>query len=676
MRLGSRVVWQEGPSFRQVGSIPPLQSMQRSQHRLRTCVALGLMGATWGCVEPGSEPALLTGPDGLPTLQLAFTPHYASAVNGEPSPISRIRLTATGPGGSPVLVQLVREVDPEAQGWELGLEVPVQRDVPAVYVLVELLSVTEGEERVEWSGQAGPFTRSSAQDGNASQVPLYRGPPGNLSVESVTVSGGPLELREGESGSLTAEVEGGEGVVVYWGSLDPDVAQVAADGSVTAILPGETRIVAEAGPRSDTASVRVRPRVDGIRVGTERVEVDALGDEVTLEAVAVDPRGDPIPDETLLWELSSSGILEPTAPGIFRTAGVGEGEVIIRVEGVPGIEARVPFRVFQTPTGLEVVSASLIFTYIGEEVQAEAPVWDRNGHPIPDRQVEWRTSDPTVVAIVEPGRLRAWGDGQATVSIHVDELSAGVDLVVERIPAGISVEPGEVILDHLGARAELSAEVVDAGGHAMDEVVVEWGAEAPHVILLEASGPTALVQALSPGISQVTARSGGVTGTARITVSQRPAVVALVATPASRAEVGTPVDPLPRIQVADAGGHPVPGVAVSFAVTAGGGEVRPESAVTDAEGRAGPEEWTLGPAPGVNALELSVEGLEAVRVEVDGLPGAPVTLEIVEGEGQTGLVGEPVSVPPVVRVADRFGNPLPGVAVSFAVTAGGGEVRP
>jgi flagellar hook protein FlgE len=46
----------------------------------------------------------------------------------------------------------------------------------------------------------------------------------------------------------------------------------------------------------------------------------------------------------------------------------------------------------------------------------------------------------------------------------------------------------------------------------------------------------------------------------------------------------------------------------------------------------------------------------------------------VSGDAQTGTVGSTLPQPLVVRVTDAHNNPTPGVAVTFAVTSGGGSV--
>ena len=52
----------------------------------------------------------------------------------------------------------------------------------------------------------------------------------------------------------------------------------------------------------------------------------------------------------------------------------------------------------------------------------------------------------------------------------------------------------------------------------------------------------------------------------------------------------------------------------------------------------------------------------------------PNRLVVVSGGDQQGTSGEPLAEPLVVEVRDQYGNPLPGVEITFAVTDGGGTV--
>ncbi|MFA6245200.1 MAG: Ig-like domain-containing protein [Candidatus Hydrogenedentales bacterium] len=52
----------------------------------------------------------------------------------------------------------------------------------------------------------------------------------------------------------------------------------------------------------------------------------------------------------------------------------------------------------------------------------------------------------------------------------------------------------------------------------------------------------------------------------------------------------------------------------------------------------------------------------------------PSTLSKNAGDNQTALAGEAVATPPSVTAHDAFGNPIPNLAITFAVTSGGGSV--
>lgn len=153
-----------------------------------------------------------------------------------------------------------------------------------------------------------------------------------------------------------------------------------------------------------------------------------------------------------------------------------------------------------------------------------------------------------------------------------------------------------------------------------------------------------------------------------------PALIEAASTLAQDGTVGQAVVSNPAVVVRDGAGNVLPGVRVSFAVTAGGGSIASTAATTDMSGRASAGAWTLGTTPGENAVEASVGGLAPVRFAADAVAGAAVTMAIVQGDDQMALVGDPVPVLPTVRVEDAFGNPAEGTLVRFQVSAGGGSV--
>jgi len=138
--------------------------------------------------------------------------------------------------------------------------------------------------------------------------------------------------------------------------------------------------------------------------------------------------------------------------------------------------------------------------------------------------------------------------------------------------------------------------------------------------------------------------------------------------------VGAAVATAPSVKVTDASGAPVSGVAVQFAVTAGGGSLGASAATTDATGTASTGSWTLGTIAGPNEVTASISGVTALRFTATGKPAAPDTIAVSAGDAQSAEVGVAVATVPAVVVKDRYGNTIPGVAVTFSVVSGNGTV--
>lgn len=102
------------------------------------------------------------------------------------------------------------------------------------------------------------------------------------------------------------------------------------------------------------------------------------------------------------------------------------------------------------------------------------------------------------------------------------------------------------------------------------------------------------------------------------TVSRGPAAtVAVNAGNGQSVTAGSAVPVLPSVLVRDAQNVALPGVEVTFAVTAGGGSATGTTAITNASGIATVGSWTTGATPGANSL--------VATVAATGVTGNPVT---------------------------------------------------
>jgi hypothetical protein len=138
--------------------------------------------------------------------------------------------------------------------------------------------------------------------------------------------------------------------------------------------------------------------------------------------------------------------------------------------------------------------------------------------------------------------------------------------------------------------------------------------------------------------------------------------------------------PDPLIVRVASGDTPIPGHRIAFVVTGdpAAGRLEPDTAVTDADGRA-VTHWVLGSEPGPHAVEARLVVTEPAPpptavFEASAVAGEPDTLRAVSPLSQPGRIGRAVPEAPTVLVLDRFGNPVPGAAVTWDVMVGGGTV--
>lgn len=134
------------------------------------------------------------------------------------------------------------------------------------------------------------------------------------------------------------------------------------------------------------------------------------------------------------------------------------------------------------------------------------------------------------------------------------------------------------------------------------------------------------------------------------------------------------------VSVLDSASKGIAGQKVTFAVTAGGGVFQNGNAqvvaTTDTAGR-GRAKLKLGPQP----IEHKVTA--STNPPLNGSPrtftakaqvSAPDTLVEVSGDSASGVVGNRMPTPFVVKVADRFNNGIDGIKVIFKVVGGGGNI--
>jgi adhesin/invasin len=128
------------------------------------------------------------------------------------------------------------------------------------------------------------------------------------------------------------------------------------------------------------------------------------------------------------------------------------------------------------------------------------------------------------------------------------------------------------------------------------------------------------------------------------------------------------------VRVNDSNGSPVANTVVTFSVVEGGGTVTPALDTTDSQGRA-QTTWRFGGTAGAQRAQATVAGVTGTVTYVATVAAAGAAAVTVQaGDNQSAAAGQVVATAPSIIVRDQFNNPVPGVAVLFTVTAGGGTV--
>lgn len=254
-------------------------------------------------------------------------------------------------------------------------------------------------------------------------------------------------------------------------------------------------------------------------------------------------------------------------------------------------------------------------------------------------------------------------------------------------PAELEILGGDGQNGTVGQTLEesLVVRVTDRFGDPVPEVLVRWSADGGGSVnpaetttdergragterTLGSQPATYFTIARVEGLeSPVTFTSTGLTARLVIT-SQLPAI----------ATSGVPLAPQPTLQLQDADGTPIAreGVVVTVQIASGGGSLTgATTATSNAAGEVAFTDLAIRGEPGTRRLIFAAEAFAPATSAPIALDvGAPASIEPVAGDEQTAPAGQPVPIPPAVRVRDDDGNPLRGIPVTFRVTQGDGTV--
>jgi hypothetical protein len=305
------------------------------------------------------------------------------------------------------------------------------------------------------------------------------------------------------------------------------------------------------------------------------------------------------------------------------------------------------------PAAVASITVSLASPAIGagRTTAATAVLRDASGTVLTGRAVNWTSSAASVATVSAAGVVAAVAPGTASITATSEGKTGSAAVTVSANPvATVTVTLANADLTQ-GSSTQAVAMIRDAGGNLLVGRTITWSSAATAVASVSSSG---LVTAVGPGAVLITDTSEGVSGSAAVTVTG--VAVASVTVNLSPPYVGVGGISQAGAVLTDAGGLVLSGRSVVWTSSS------PGVATVSASG------VVTGVGLGSSTITAVSEGLSgSATVTVAAL--YPVT-----SLSQTAPPSSAVVQPPAVRVTDARGNPLEGIPVTFAVTAGGGTV--
>jgi hypothetical protein len=321
----------------------------------------------------------------------------------------------------------------------------------------------------------------------------------------------------------------------------------------------------------------------------------------------------------------------------------------------------------RTPHWLGLTPSADTAVAIGDSMQLAVTATDERGATLAGLAPAWTSTDEAIAEVDQGGMVVARGPGTATIVVSVGQRLARSRITVRQVASTIRL--GDSVLRVAeGERVGLPARVVDPRGNPIGGARVAWASSDSTIAALDSS---ATVFGISPGAAMLTASFGDLRSALRVEVRPVPASVTLVSGEGQRAPAGRALPTPVTAQIVSRSGRPVSGAAVSFRVDPASGSCQPCSDTSDARGLARTI-WTLGGAPGRQHLAIAVEGVSVAPVLSAEADPVPANLRIIAADqSPSGIAGETLAEPVVVRVTDSSGAALGDVPTAWYAPPGG-----
>ena len=235
-----------------------------------------------------------------------------------------------------------------------------------------------------------------------------------------------------ESRQLSVEARDRDGAVlsdaeVRWRSSDTTVAEVEPTGKVVAVRSGRATITADCGDAVTEVPVLVAV-YDKLRVETTVLRM-ILGESKLIEAHVLDEKGLPIAGR-VDFKSSDERVARVDVEGNVVAVGPGMTAIMLTAQE---LMAAVPVAVSPGVVAQVLSDVASLEVKVGEVRILEARAMDAAGKPVPVI-LHWSSSDPTVLAVSDDGRITGVRAGESLATVTHAESGRGAAVRVRVAP--------------------------------------------------------------------------------------------------------------------------------------------------------------------------------------------------------------------------------------------------
>lgn len=398
-----------------------------------------------------------------------------------------------------------------------------------------------------------------------------------VGVASVSASPASIRMPVGDSLRVEAMARDAQGSplsgrAVTWTSSSAAIASVSSGGVVRGTGTGNAVITATVEGKSATVNVTIDPILSQI-VSDVFVSLGATTLDVNQSTQAVatlkDSNGSVITGRSVTWTSADPSLATVSAGGLVTARAAGTVSIVATSEGVSG-GATVSIKAPPVATVASVtVALSPTSINAGQTSQATVTLRDGAGNILTGRTIGYSSSNTTVASVSAGGVVTGVSGGTVQITATSEGKTGSATLTV----SGGSTAPVASITLALnsstlspGQSTQATATLKDASGNVLTGRTVTFTSSNTGVATVSGGG---LVNAVAGGSAMVSASSGGVVGSAPLSVQSGSSTVSsiIVSLPSSSMQVGQSMQSAAIAK--DAAGNTLTGATVSWSMSSG-----------------------------------------------------------------------------------------------------------